>query len=87
MQSVCMWLLISVLVGVGAAAAQAPPPQSSPPTIHRTACSLGESMASKLSSQNVTPETAQRTCQQLAADMNAADHTEFMRCCTARLLR
>ena len=72
-------------LGVGAVSAQAPPPQASTPIIHRTACSLGESMGNKLGAKKVSADAAKQTCQQLAPDMNETDHADFMRCCTGQL--
>lgn len=85
MRFVCMWVLVSVVLGLRAVAAQMPPPQASTPVFHRSACSLGESMASKLGNKNITPDAAERACKQLAPEMKDKDHAEFMRCCTAKL--
>lgn len=87
MQLVSVWLLLSVFFGGRALAAETPPVPSMTPRIHRTACSLGESMASKLDANRIPPDAAQRTCEQLAPEMNDAERADFMRCCTARLKR
>ena len=77
-------MLITLLFVIQAVAAEPPPQPTQAPKMHRTACSLAESMASKLAAKKMSAEDAQRTCQQLAPSMNDADHAEFMRCCTAR---
>lgn len=76
-----VWMVIGLLFVAQAVAAQSPPNPT--PKVHFTACSLAESMVSRLGTKKMSPEDAQRTCQQLAPDMKDADHAEFMRCCTA----
>jgi hypothetical protein len=78
-------MLIGLLFLVRAALAEPPPQATKSPTIHHTACSLGESMAGKLGAKKMNAEAAQRTCKQLAPSMNSTDAAEFMRCCTKRL--
>ncbi len=78
------WMVIGLLFVVQASAAE-PPQATTSPTIHHTACSLGESMAGKLGAKKMGAEAAQRTCKQLVPSMNDADTGEFMRCCTKRL--
>jgi hypothetical protein len=77
-------MVIGFLFGVQAVAAEPTPQAAQTPRTHYTACSLAESMVSKLGAKKMSPEDAQRTCQQLAPTMNDAEHAEFMRCCTAR---
>jgi len=79
------WMVTGLLFVVSAVAAQPAPQPTQSPRIHHTACSLAESMASKLGTKKMSAADAQRTCKQLAPAMNDADTAEFMRCCTARL--
>jgi len=79
------WMVTGLLFVVSAVAAQPAPQPTQSPRIHHTACSLAESMASKLGTKKMSAEAAQRTCKQLAPAMNDTDSAEFMRCCTARL--
>ena len=86
------WMVVGLLLVVSAVAAQPAPQPTQPapqptqsPRVHHTACSLAESMASRLGAKKMTAEAAQRTCKQLAPSMNDTETAEFMRCCTARL--
>jgi hypothetical protein len=80
-------MILGLLFAVQALAAEPAPQRTQSPRIHYTACSLGESMASKLAAKKMSAEDAQRTCQQLAPSMTDAEHAEFMRCCTTGLKR
>jgi len=58
----------------------------SAPQTHTSACSLAESMATKMNYKTkLSPQAAQRNCQALAPTMDPANHAEFMRCCTKQL--
>ena len=80
-----MLMVIGLFLVVQAVAAESPPQPTQAPKIHNTACSLAESMAGKFATEKMNAANAERTCRQLAPAMNDADHTEFMRCCIARL--
>ena len=83
MRTLFMWLLLGSLCAVRAWAADAPPVAT--PRTHNSACSLAESMASKLGTAHVEHGAAQHSCEALAPTMSPADHAEFMRCCTKTL--
>ena len=85
MRRFSVWIVIGLLSATAAMAEKTPGPKQTP-QIHNSACALADSMAGKLGSTKVTPETAQRSCQALAPTMNATDHAEFMRCCISRLV-
>jgi hypothetical protein len=79
---------IGLLLAVRTVMAEAPPPVTTyAPKYHKTACSLGESLASKLGSKKLSHKEAERNCQMLAPSaMGDADRAEFMRCCLAQLV-
>ena len=79
------WMVIGFVLVASAVAAQPAPQPTQSPRIHHTACSLAESMASRLGAKKMSAEAAQSTCKQLAPSMNDADTAEFIRCCAARL--
>ena len=77
-------MVIGLFFALPVMAAEPAPQATQSPRIHYTACSLAESMISKLGVTKMSAADAQRTCQQLAPNMNDTDRAEFMRCCTAR---
>ena len=84
--SVVVWVAIGMLLASPAVAGDKPEVRRTPPAVHKTACSLAESMASKLGYRGkVKHEIAVQSCQMLAPTMNPTDHAEFMRCCVKRL--
>ncbi len=82
-----MGVVVGLFLVVRMVAAEPPRIPQKTPKIHRTACELAESMASKFPSKKMTQEQAQHTCEQLVPTMNAEGHAQFMRCCQARLLK
>jgi hypothetical protein len=80
------WVMLCVLLGTAARAADAPQVRQTTPQVHSSPCALAEAMAGKLGTARLTQEGAQRNCQALAPTMNATDHAEFMRCCIQRLV-
>jgi len=58
----------------------------SAPQTHTSACSLAESMATKMNYKTkLSHQAAERNCAALAPTMDPANHAEFMRCCTKQL--
>lgn len=87
MKRLSVWVSIGVVLGIKSVTAQPAPVQTSPPKVHRSACALAESMASKFPSKRMKADEVQRTCEALAPSMRPEDRVEFMRCCTAKLLQ
>ena len=83
---VVVWVAIGMLLASPLAAGEKPQARRTPPTVHKTACSLAESMASKLGYRGkVKHDVAVQNCQMLVPTMNAKDHADFMRCCVRQL--
>lgn len=81
-----VWVAIGMLLAAPSLADDKPQVHPTPPVVHKTACSLAESMASKLGYKGkVKHEVAVQSCQMLAPTMKPKDHAEFMRCCVKRL--
>ncbi len=76
---------VALLCGLGAVASAQSQLAGRTPSVHRTACDLGDSMAGKLHFKDITAEKAKETCQQLAPDMDDTNRAEYLRCCTTRL--
>ena len=80
-----IWVIATLVVAAPVLAADQPGGTKRPPTVYHSACSLGESMASKFGSNRVASNVAQQTCRQLQPTMDPANAAEYMRCCVTRL--
>ena len=79
-------MVLALILAAPVLAEDAPTVRTYPPKVHNSACSLAESMASKMRMLGAnTGQSAEQDCRKLAPTMGDADLAEFMRCCVARM--